>query len=287
MTDLKVVDREQTAVQEKVADPLDLILKNHSLVSSTLSKESLMKIEQRMPEIMRATNTAGRRNTQTTSQLMTLNMSGDEPYRHLRQILAQIDKKRSALESSHFRVKKQVIKLKSLEKKIQENPDDELAVVQRDEIMVGLERSKVYVEGAIKELGMFQDAYDEIRESHGIPEKWDETHAEKAEVRHHIKMGFRNGFQEIMASGMVGRGTAEYLEQFGIHPQAARKHLHDYVVQNENLMNSGKEPNISHFHEFLDAMADRYAEAHHANLKRIGLKKLVRDDWCYKELTNG
>ena len=79
MTDLKVVDREQTAVQEKVADPLDLILKNHSLVSSTLSKEALMKIEQRMPEIMRATNTAGRRNTQTTSQLMTLNMSGDEP----------------------------------------------------------------------------------------------------------------------------------------------------------------------------------------------------------------
>ena len=58
MTDLKVVDREQTAVQEKVADPLDLILKNHSLVSSTLSKEALMKIEQRMPEIMRATNTA-------------------------------------------------------------------------------------------------------------------------------------------------------------------------------------------------------------------------------------
>ena len=52
-------------------------------------------------------------------------------------------------------------------------------------------------------------------------------------------------------------------------------------------MPSGKEPNISHFHEFLDAMADRYAEAHHANLKRIGLKKLVRDDWCYKELTNG
>ena len=60
-------------VEKRIEDPLDLMLRNQSLVSSTLTKESLMKIEQRMPEIVRATNTAGKRNTQTTSQLMTLN----------------------------------------------------------------------------------------------------------------------------------------------------------------------------------------------------------------------
>ena len=270
-------------VEKRIEDPLDLMLRNQSLVSSTLTKESLMKIEQRMPEIVRATNTAGRRNTQTTSQLMTLNMSGDEPYRHLRQILAQIEKKRGALEESHFRVKKQIIKLRKYEKKIEQDPTDEYSIVCRDEILTGLDRSKLYVEAAIKEIGMFQDAYDDIRESHNIPDNWDEIDAEKGEIKHHIKMGFRNGFQEIMSSGMIGRGTSEYLEQFGIHTQSARKHLSDYVQQNERLLDSGKEPTIEHFHKFLDAMADKYADAYQMNLKRIGLKKLIRDEWCYKE----
>lgn len=280
MVDLKIVDREETSLIEKTEDPLELILKNNSLVSSTLSAKSLAKIESRMPEIKRAIQTAGKRNTQTTSQLMTLNMSGDEPYRHLRQILAQIENKRGALEEAHFRLKKDVIKLKKYESK-----DDELSEVLAEEIRLKIEKSRVYVEGAIKEIGMFQDAYDEIRESHNIPALWDERDAEKAEIRHHIKMGFRNGFQEVMSGGMIGRGTSEYLEQFGIHPQSARKHLHDYVVQNENLMNNGKEPNISHFHSFLDAMADRYADAHLACLERMGLKQIVREEWCYKETT--
>ena len=274
---------ENTSVAIKKEDPLDLMLRSHSLVSSTLSQESLAKIEQRMPEIIRATHTAGRRNTQTTSQLMTLNMSGDDPYRHLRQILAQIENKRSALERAHWKTKKSIVKLKKLEKKVKENPDDEMAVIDRDMTAHYLHRSKVFIDGAIKEIGMFQDAYEEIREAHNIPEKWDETDSEKGEIRHHIKMGFRNAFQDVMSRGVIGHGTTEYLEQFGIHPQAARKHVHDYVMQNESMMEKGMEPNISHLHAFPDAMAAKYEKAHEACLKRIGLKQLVRDEWCYKE----
>ena len=284
---------EKALEKSKAADPLDMMLRDYSLTSPILSKEALMKIEQRMPEMKRASQTAGRQNTQTTSQLMTLNMSGDEPYRHLRQILAQIEKKRGALEEAHFRVRKQAVQLRSLEKKIAENPDDDMAIIDRDKILLGFEKQKIYIQGAIKEIGMFQDAYDDIRETHGIPQEWDEVLAEKAEVRHHIKMGFRNGFQEIMSSGMIGRGTTEYLEQFGIHPQMARKMLHDYVTTNENRISQGAEPDVAHFHDFLDNMANKFSDAHVQSLKRIGLKELVREDWCYttqastKEITDG
>ena len=68
------------------------LLKDSSI---NLPQKSLEKIANRLPELARALNTTGRRNTQTTSQLMTLNMAGDEPYRHLRQILVQIDKKKN------------------------------------------------------------------------------------------------------------------------------------------------------------------------------------------------
>lgn len=294
MTELRVVDSNGKALAKtETKDPFEVLLRDHSLTSPILSKKALAKIEQRMPEISRASQTAGRQNTQVTSQLMTLNMSGDEPYRHLRQILAQIEKKRSALEEAHFRVKKQALRLRKLEDKIAKNPDDEMALINRDEILLGFEKQKIYIQGAIKEIGMFQDAYEDIRESNGIPEEWDEVLSERAEVRHHIKMGFRNGFQEIMSSGMVGRGTAEYLEQFGIHPQMARKLLHDYVTQNEERISQGAEPDVTHFHRFLDNMANKFSDAYEHSLKRIGLKELVREDWCYttdasiKEITDG
>ena len=250
--------------------------------SFNLDSKALEKIANRLPEIHRAMNTAGRRNTQTTSQLMTLNMAGDEPYRHLRQILAQIEKKKVALEEAAFKLKKEELVKEKLLKK-----NDEMSLLRIAQMDCGLERSRVYVEGAVKEIGMFQDAYDEIREAHGIPDNWDERDAEKAEIRHHIKMGFRTAFQEVMAHGMIGRGSSEYLEQFGIHPQAARKHLFDYVKNNEKLLEEGGEPDIENFHNFLDAMADKYNDAHKLAMKRIGLKSIVREDFCFKDVLKG
>jgi len=255
---------------------MDLILKNPSVLK--INGDALAKIESRLPEIKRARNSAGRKNTQTTSQLMTLNIAGDSPYRHLRQILAQIERKSTALEEAFFKLKKDDVRLKKLETK-----KDDLSLIQADEIKSRMERSRLYVDGAIKEIGMFQDAYEEIRDTHNIPEKWDEKDSEKAEIRHHIKMGFRNSFQEMMSTGMIGRGSAEYLEQFGVHPQSARKYLHDYIVQNESMMEKGKEPTIEHFHKFLDSMADKFQESHKLCMKRIGLKTLVREEWCYRE----
>ena len=255
---------------------MDLILKKPFLLK--IDNDALAKIESRMPEIKRARNSAGRKNTQTTAQLMTLNIAGDEPYRHLRQILAQIERKSAALEEAFFKLKNDNVRLKIIQ-----NKTDEMSLIRAEEITAKMERGRLYVEGAIKEIGMFQDAYEEIRETHDIPEKWDEKDSEKAEIRHHIKMAFRNSFQEMMSTGMIGRGSAEYLEQFGVHPQSARKYLHDYVVQNEKLMDSGKEPTIEHFHKFLDSMADKFQESHKLCMKRIGLKTLVREEWCYRE----
>jgi len=41
-----------------------------------------------------------------------------------------------------------------------------------------------------KEIGMYQDAYDEIKESYNIPDDWDEEDFEKCEVEEHVKTSF-------------------------------------------------------------------------------------------------
>ena len=61
---------------------------------AVIDSKKLAKISQRMVEINRANLTVGKKNTQTTSSLMTLTMMCDAPYRRLRQVLAQIEKTR-------------------------------------------------------------------------------------------------------------------------------------------------------------------------------------------------
>jgi len=82
---------------------------------ATITPAKMKKITERMVEVDRANNSLGRRNTQTTNQLMTLTMLTDSPYRRLRQILAQIENKRGALRSSFFGLQKVKLEMKEWE----------------------------------------------------------------------------------------------------------------------------------------------------------------------------
>ncbi len=82
---------------------------------ATITHNKMQKITERMVEIERANNSLGRRNTQTTNQLMTLTMLTDSPYRRLRQILAQIENKKDALRSNFFAHQKLKLEIKEWE----------------------------------------------------------------------------------------------------------------------------------------------------------------------------
>ena len=73
---------------------------------ATIDDKKLAKIAEKMVEIDRVNHTAGRSQTQTTNQLMSLTMMTDSPYRRLRQCMSQIERKRKALESSYFKMQK-------------------------------------------------------------------------------------------------------------------------------------------------------------------------------------
>ncbi len=81
---------------------------------ATMTPDKIQKISERMVEMERANNSLGRRNTQTTNQLMTLTMLTDSPYRRLRQCLAQIEQKKNALQEHYFRYQKVNVEKKSI-----------------------------------------------------------------------------------------------------------------------------------------------------------------------------
>ena len=248
---------------------------------AVIDSKKLAKISQRMVEIDRANLSFGKKNTQTTSQLMTLTMMCDAPYRRLRQVLAQIERKRTVLEDLAFDLRKKNLRLKKYREKA---ANDELAAIKADEIEHGLHRSKMYVEGALKELAVFQDTYDEIKEAHNIPDDWDEMDFEKEEISNHIRMAFRNGLRNMITHGTINTGTLEYLEQFGIHPMTAKKLIGDYLAEVDAMVNDGKYPTVNSLYEFLDRSAEIFQDAHKAVMARIGIKDLLKDEWAFMEM---
>lgn len=245
---------------------------------ATITDEKLAIISQKMVAIDRANNTAGRSETQTTNQLMTLTMLTDSPYRRLRQCLAQIEKKRGALDEQYFRMKKKQVLIKQWYEK-----GDEMSVLKAQEAEHSLMRSKNYIDGAFKEIATFQCAYDEIREAHNIPDNWDERDAEEEEIDHHIKQAFRQAHREMVGAGCITSGNMEYLEQYGIHIQTATRLIADYIASEDEMIVKGQMPTVAHLYAFLDRMAETFHDAHKTVMQRIGIKELVKEEFLYLE----
>ena len=244
---------------------------------ATITPEKMQKITERMVEVERANNSLGRRNTQTTNQLMTLTMLTDSPYRRLRQILTQIETKSDALRSNFFNHQKTKLKIKKWEKQ-----DTPLSRIKIAEAQAGMANGKKYIEGALKEIGIFQDAYEEIRKNNNIPEEWDEEDAEKDEIRHHIRQAFRQSHRDMILHGTISQGNAEYMEQYGIHLQTARNYIKQYIDQCEELIAEKSYPTIDHLYEFFDKCVEVFGEEYIKVMNHIGITELVRSEWLFK-----
>ena len=245
----------------------------------TMTPDKIKTIATRMVEMDRANYTAGRSETQTTNQLMTLTMMTDSPYRRLRQCLAQIENKRLALEEAYFNMKKQDIRIQKWSEQ-----DDPMSRLRIEEAMFRRERQKVYLEGALKEIGIFQEAYEEIRRNNNIPENWDERLAEEDEVKHHLRQAFRQAYRSMVDKGHIDGGNAEYLDQFGVHLMVAEKYIGEYIRAVNEQMEAGHMPKINHFYRFLDRMVETFWEGHLDVMKHMGLENLIRDDYLYTEI---
>lgn len=260
----------------------------------------LAKLAKNMPEINRATQVFGRQNSQATGKLMSLNMISQSPYRRLKQCLAKIERKRSALKENIFKLRKEKLKIDKLLYQRQKFEDlitisDESIDIQEIEFKIqhiniklqekaaNISDTNLYIEGALKEIGMYQDAYSEIKESYNIPSNWDENDFERCEVEEHVKTAFLHLIRDIEMNGRVNVGTHEYLEQYGVNPHTATKLVQIYLGNIEQMISEGKYANITVLYDFLDEMYNTFKDEYKHAMRRIGLKKLISEDYLYLE----
>ncbi len=93
--------------------------------------------------------------------------------------------------------------LKQLNYKLQ------LLEIDIEEKVANITDSNIYVEAALKEIGQYQTAYEQIMKNHNISENWDEKDFEENEVEEHVKMAFLHGIRDVMMTGRLNVGTHE------------------------------------------------------------------------------
>lgn len=147
-----------------------------------------------------------------------INLSYAAPMKNLRQISAEMTRKREALEEAKWNYMKNEIKLKQKEDRLAKEKDSlkaQLLEIDIAQLKSGMANGMKYVEGAMKDVLTLSNLYDDLKEKYS---DYNEEDFEKEEARSHLKRSLVQCLRDVRQSGRITKGEQEYLEQIGVNP---------------------------------------------------------------------
>ena len=254
-----------------------------AIQSNNINEAAVEKVSQYLPELDTKTKAFGSQNSQTTISMMTLTMlGGQSPYRMLRQILAEVEKRKGALSESQVNHAKLVREIKKLE----DQTDDPVQAARYRKACVNITTLENKINGSFADLATLIEAYNNIKESQGISDEWDETSFEDAEKKHHVRRCFEMMYRNLLDGGRVQTSTIEYMQQFGVHPQICQKEVAGYIAYTQDRIEQGEVLHANDLEDFLDEMGDKYWEGADKTSERLfGKKNFANKDFMYKTVT--
>ena len=189
--------------------------------------------------------------------LKFLTCSNADGWLRLRQVSAEMCRKRMALSSAKFSYMKKLTEAKiKREEKLEEKNDNKrlLLDIEAAEFESQAAETLVKVEGALKEVETLAQMHDNLKEKLG---DITEEEFEKAQTKAHIKRAVIQAIREVKECGKIKCGNAEYLEQSGLSTTAILKDIFDFL---EKESQSGI-CDTSMLHQFLETTADKYESA--------------------------
>ena len=257
----------------------------NALAFRTIGEKQLTEINNWMPTVNKAVSCFSKQNSQTTSSLMSLNMVDAGPYRVLRQIIAQAEKKRTALNEVVYKMEKKKLTHEELTEKLKtaEGIEWKKCDLRRTKLQCDVIDSQTHIEAAIKELGALKRRYEEVCKNNNIPEDWNEQDFEDGEIEHHIKSIFRNAIRDKM-QGSHNMGTMEYMEQYGINPITAYALVDKYIEDIRTMITKeDKGADITAHYVFYDNMYELFKDEYKKAAARLGLDNIHQADFLMKE----
>ena len=188
--------------------------------------------------------------------------------RMMRQVMAEAEKRKMALAEAQVNHAKKRKEIDKLEKLLEADPDDPVLEAKLRLAFVSISSLESKINGSFKDIATLIDSYNAIKEKNGIDD-WDEEAFEREEKRHHVRRGFELMYRNLMDGGRASTATIEYMQQYGIHPQAGLTEVQGYIAHTANKIKRGEIPHSNELEEFLDQMADKYYKNADATTERI------------------
>ena len=142
-----------------------------AVVADRINPAAVAKVNEHLAELDEKTRAFDRNNSQHTLSLMTLTMlNGQSPMRMMRQVMAEVEKRKMALSEAQVNHAKTRQKIEQLEGK-----DDPVSEAKLRHETHGLMMLESKINGSFKDIATLIDANENIKAKHGIDEWDDET----------------------------------------------------------------------------------------------------------------
>ena len=265
-------------VKQKIDESIITETTGFLVQTNNVNAHAVEKVNRFLPELDEKTRAFDRNNSQTTLSMMTLTMmTGQSPYRMMRQIMAEVEKRKGALveaQVKHARVLKEIEKL--------QDSEDTVSQAKYRQKCVNIVTMESKINGSFKDIATLIDAYNNIKEKNGI-EDWDEQAFEKEEKKHHVRRGFELMYRNLLDGGRASTSTIEYCQQYGVHPQVCLTEVSGYLQFTTERIANDDLPHANDLEDFLDEMADKYhLNADETAERLFGKADFANNDYMYK-----
>lgn len=216
-----------------------------------------------------------------------INLSWLSPYNNMRQIAAEIQNKKTALNEAKWRRIDLEIDIREMEDKLNKGlENNSLDYWEEVKLKVKLAKAKeglhdgiTYIEGAMKDILSLSEFYEQLKSKLS---SFSEADYEKEETKNHLKRALVQCIRDVRMTGCISKGEQEYIEQIGVNPTKLQSLLREYVVR-ENKEESW---DVSGLYDFVNNLTDELVDSHKVDQKRMelqGFKSNILEDFTQME----
>ena len=209
-------------------------------------------------------NIWNRSHSQWTWKHINLHYHGD--FKNVRQIAAEMNRKKSALNEAKWKHVKNEIAIKKIEEKLQTEKLDywkeidlQIQLAEKREAMAN---GMVYIEGAMKDVLALNELYEQMKDKF---EGFTEDEFEREESKSHLKRSVVQCIRDVRQTGSITKGEQEYLEQIGVNPTKMLYLIREYINKEETK----DDWSVTGLHKFVAGIVDELIDVMKVDKKKM------------------
>lgn len=154
-------------------------------------------------------------------------------------------------------------------------------MIEISEMQEGILNGMSYIEGAMKEILILDDLYEQLKKQIN---NFSEADYENNNARAHLRQAIAQSLRDVRSGGGISKGEQRFLEQIGVNPTRLQKELRAFVNDAESGEN-GDELSVLRTKDFIERVADMYLAAGvvEAKSEAFGFSSKPRTDFMYTD----